>query len=130
MQLATSDGGAIQALQGNHAQVEAPGNPGDENAGVDSTHQPSESGTGKQDESGASQDPTPGRSDEDKPNGSGAPAEAKPAPKAEPYNINPGDTLSAISGTSGVPIGILVEKNNIQNPDLIYVGASLLIPPV
>ena len=53
-----------------------------------------------------------------------------PAPKAMPYTIKPGDTLTAISGTTGVPIGILVETNKIQNPDLIYAGASLLIPPV
>lgn len=129
-QLATSDSGIIQALQGNHAPVEAPWNPGEKNAGGGSAQQPSEGGTGKQDENGASQDPTPGRGDEDKPNGSGAPAEAKPAPKAKPYTIKPGDTLTAISGTTGVPIGILVETNKIQNPDLIYAGASLLIPPV
>lgn len=129
-QLATSDGGFIQALRGHHAPVEAPVNPGEKNAGGGSAQQPSEGGTGKQDENGASQDPTPGRGDEDKPNGSGAPAEAKPAPKAKPYTMKPGDTLTAISGTTGVPIDILVETNKIQNPDLIYAGASLLIPPV
>lgn len=129
-QLATSDGGLIQALQGNHAPVGAPWNPGEKNAGGGSAQQPSEGGTGKQDENGASQYPTPGRGDEDKPNGSGAPAEAKPAPKAKPYTIKPGDTLTAISGTTGVPIGILVQTNKIQNPDLIYAWASLLIPPV
>ncbi|MFF8918067.1 LysM peptidoglycan-binding domain-containing protein [Streptomyces sp. NPDC015032] len=130
MQLATSDGDFIQALQGNHAPVETPGNPGEKSTGGGSAQQPSEGGTGKRDESGASQDPTPGRGDEDKPNGSGAPVEAKPAPKAKPYTIKPGDTLTAISGTTGAPIGILVETNKIQNPNLIYAGASLLIPPV
>ncbi|MFD4574275.1 LysM peptidoglycan-binding domain-containing protein [Streptomyces sp. NPDC058417] len=123
-QLAMSDGGLIQALQGNHAPVGASRNPGERNAGNGSAQQPSEGGTGKQDESGASQDPTAGRGDEDKPNSSGAPAEAKP------YTIKPGDTLTAISGTTGVPIGILVETNKIQSPDLIYAWASLLIPPV
>lgn len=29
-----------------------------------------------------------------------------------------------------MPIGILVETNKIQNPDLIYAGTSLLIPPM
>ncbi|MFJ6138883.1 LysM peptidoglycan-binding domain-containing protein [Kitasatospora sp. NPDC092286] len=129
-QLATSDGGFIQALQGNHAPVEAPGTPDEKNAGGGSAQQPNEGGTGKHDERGASQDPAPGRGDEDKPNGSGAPAEEKPAPKAKPYTIEPGDTLTAISGTTGVPVGILVESNKIQNPDLIYAGASLLIPQV
>ncbi|MGW2986417.1 LysM peptidoglycan-binding domain-containing protein [Streptomyces goshikiensis] len=129
-QLATSDGGFIQALQGNHAPVEVPGNPGERNAGGGSVQQPGEGGTGRQDESRASQDPTPGRGDEDKHNGWGAPAEAKPAPTAKPYTIKSGDTLTLISGMTGVPIGILVETNKIQNPDLIYTGASLLIPLV
>ncbi|WP_405824546.1 LysM peptidoglycan-binding domain-containing protein [Streptomyces sp. NBC_00838] len=127
-QLATSDGGLVQALQGNHAPVEAPGNPGEKNAGGGGAQQPS--GGGKQNENGANQDPTPGRGDEENPNGSAAPAEVKPAPKAKPYTIKPGDTLTLISGTTGLPIGILVKTNKIQNPDLIYAGASLLIPPV
>ncbi|MFE7118672.1 LysM peptidoglycan-binding domain-containing protein [Streptomyces sp. NPDC057654] len=128
--LATSEDSFIRVLQGHHAPVEAPVSPGEKNAGGGSTQQPSEGRTGKQDESGASQDPVPGRGDEDKHNGSGTPAGTKPAPKAKPYIIKPGDTLSAISGATGVPIGILVETNRIQNPDLIYAGASLLISPV
>ncbi|MGW0536312.1 LysM peptidoglycan-binding domain-containing protein [Streptomyces sp. NPDC003032] len=127
-QLAMSDGGLIQALQGNHAPVGAPGNSGEKNAGGGSAQQPSEGGTGKQDENGASQDPTPDRGDKD--NGSGALVEAKAAPKAKPYTIKAGDTLTAISGTTGVSIGIPVETNKIQNPDLIYAWTSLLIPPV
>ncbi|MFD4475889.1 LysM peptidoglycan-binding domain-containing protein [Streptomyces sp. NPDC058471] len=123
-QLAMSDGRLIQVLRGNHAPVGARGEPGEKNAGGGSAQQPSEGGTGKQDENGASQDPTPGRGDEDKPNGSGAPVEAKP------YTIKPGDTLTETSGTTGVSIGILVETNKIQNPDLIYAEVSLLIPPV
>ncbi|MDX3020087.1 LysM peptidoglycan-binding domain-containing protein [Streptomyces acidiscabies] len=130
MQLATSGDGFIQALQGNHAPVEALGDPGGKHAGGGSSQQQSEGGTGKQDESRASPDPTPGRGDEDKPNGSGAPAGTRAAPKGKSYTIEPGDTLTAISGTTGVPIGILVETNKIQNPDLIYAGSSLLIPPV
>ncbi|MER6520076.1 LysM domain-containing protein [Streptomyces sp. NPDC001553] len=129
-QLAMSDGGFVQALQGNHAPIAAPGNPGEKSGEGGSGQQPSEGGTEKRDKSGASQDPTPGRGDEDKHNGSGAPAEAQPGREAKPYNIKSGDTLTTISGTTGVPIGILVETNKIQNPDLIYAGASLLIPPV
>lgn len=128
-QLATSDGGFTRALQGSHAPVELPGNSGEKDSGGGSAQHPSEGGTGKQNESLRSQDPTPGRGDEDRPNGSGAPAKAKPAPKAKPYTIKPGDTLTAISGTTGVPIGLLVETNKIQNPDLIYAGASLLLSP-
>lgn len=46
------------------------------------------------------------------------------------YVIHRGDTLSAISGETGVPVGLLVEVNKIQDPNFIYAGASLLIPPV
>ena len=59
-----------------------------------------------------------------------------PAPEPDPklevrvYSIQPNDTLTKISGETGVPIGHLVEANKIQNPNLIYAGASLLIPPV
>lgn len=127
-QLATSDGGFTQALQGNHAPAEVPGNPDEKDAGGGSAQQPSEGGTAKQDESGASPAPTPGRGDEDEPNGSGEPAE--PAPKTKPYTIEPGDTLAAISKATGVPIGILVEIGKVLNQDLIHAGASLLIPPV
>ncbi|MEW1548377.1 LysM peptidoglycan-binding domain-containing protein [Streptomyces tsukubensis] len=130
MQLATSDGGFVQALPGNHAPVEAPGNPGEKNDGGGSAQQPSEGDMGKPDERGACQYPAPGRGDEDKLNGSGAPAAEKHTPEAKPYTIEPGDTLTAISGATGVPVGILVELNKIQNPDLIYAGASLLIPQV
>ncbi|MFJ5740063.1 LysM peptidoglycan-binding domain-containing protein [Streptomyces microflavus] len=129
-QLVTSDGGFIQALQGNHARVEAPGSPGEKNAGGGSAQQPNVGGARNQDKNGARQHPAPGRGDEDKHSGSGAPTEAKPAPKLMPYTIKSGDTLIEISGATGVPIGILVETNKIQNPDLIYARASLLIPPV
>lgn len=134
-QLATSDGGFTQALQGNHAPAEVPGNPDEKDAGGGSAQQPSEDSTAKQDESGASPAPTPGRGDEDEdedepngPNGSGAPAE--PAPKTKPSTIEPGDTLAAISRATGVPIGILVEMSKVQIQDLINAGASLLNPPV
>ncbi|WP_424863060.1 LysM peptidoglycan-binding domain-containing protein [Streptomyces sp. MMS24-I29] len=51
-------------------------------------------------------------------------------PRARIYTVQWGDTLSAISGETGVPVGHLVEENRIQNPDFIYTGSSLLIPPV
>ncbi|MYR59333.1 LysM peptidoglycan-binding domain-containing protein [Streptomyces sp. SID625] len=129
-QLATSDGGFMQALRGNHASVEAQGEPSENNDGAGSAQQPSEGGSRKHDEGCAAQDPAPGRGNEDKLNGSGAPAAEKPTSKEKPYIIKPGDTLTAISGATGVPIGILVETNKIQNPALINAGASLLIPPV
>jgi nucleoid-associated protein YgaU len=55
----------------------------------------------------------------------------KPAPETEPavYVIEHGDTLAGISGETGVPIDVLIKENKIQNPNLIFAGASLLIPP-
>lgn len=44
------------------------------------------------------------------------------------YRIRAGDTLSEISAEKGVPVGMLAEYNRIENPNLIYAGASLLIP--
>ncbi|MGH3976692.1 MAG: LysM peptidoglycan-binding domain-containing protein [Pseudonocardiaceae bacterium] len=44
------------------------------------------------------------------------------------YRIRPGDTLSEISSEKGVPVEMLAEYNHIENPNLIYAGASLLIP--
>ncbi|MFK0154184.1 hypothetical protein ACIQVK_19190 [Streptomyces sp. NPDC090493] len=75
-QLAVSDGGVIQVLQGNHAPVEAPGRPGQKNAGGGSAPQPGGGGTGKQHEKEERQDPAPGRGDEDEPSRSGAAARA------------------------------------------------------
>ncbi|MFF1880263.1 LysM peptidoglycan-binding domain-containing protein [Pseudarthrobacter sp. NPDC058196] len=67
---------------------------------------------------------TSGRGDEDKP------AQVpEPTPQPVVYVIQRGDTLTAISQESGVPIGVLVEENRIQDPNFIYAGASLLIPP-
>ncbi|MFD4948890.1 hypothetical protein ACFWNT_41900 [Streptomyces sp. NPDC058409] len=121
-QLATANGGFVRALQGKHTTIQAPADPGGKNASGGSAQEPSEV---KKDESGVSQDPTPGRGDEDKPSGSGAPTKVEPEPKAKPYTTRPRDTLTAISGATGVPIGILVEVSK-----LIHAGASLLIPPV
>lgn len=45
------------------------------------------------------------------------------------YIIEPGDTLSEISANSGVPLDVLVEQNDVPDPDLIYAGASLLVLP-
>lgn len=58
------------------------------------------------------------------------PAEARVEP-AEPtvYVVESGDTLSSISGETGVPVDHLLEANGLSNPNFIYAGASLVIPP-
>jgi LysM repeat protein len=44
------------------------------------------------------------------------------------YKIQSGDTLSQLSRRFGTSVGELARANGIQNPDLIYAGASLRIP--
>lgn len=46
------------------------------------------------------------------------------------YIVKSGDTLSQISLTYNVSINTLVSINNIQNPNLIYVGEILRIPVI
>jgi len=52
-----------------------------------------------------------------------------PVTKPAVYAIAPGDTLAEISRETRVPLDTLVQLNDIQNPHLIYAGASLLLPP-
>ncbi|WP_320176140.1 Ig-like domain-containing protein [Maridesulfovibrio sp.] len=49
-------------------------------------------------------------------------------PRNSTYKIQPDDTLTAISKKSGVPVDVLREHNNIDDPDKIYAGADLEIP--
>lgn len=56
-----------------------------------------------------------GRGDEDRPEGSDDGGKTGPGTAAEEK--------------TGVPVSMLVETNRIQNPDLIYAGSALLIPP-
>lgn len=44
------------------------------------------------------------------------------------YQIVPGDTLSSISGQTGVSVDELANFNQIHNPNLIYAGSSLQVP--
>ncbi|MEV7870177.1 LysM peptidoglycan-binding domain-containing protein [Streptomyces sp. NPDC088124] len=125
--LVTADCDFSRALQGKRTTIQAPADPGDKNAGGGSAQAPSED---KKDTSRVGQVPMPGRDDEDKSRGSARPPRVEPQPKARSYTIRPGDTLAKASGATGVPIGILVEVNKIQDPNLIHAGASLLIPPV
>jgi lipoprotein-anchoring transpeptidase ErfK/SrfK len=44
------------------------------------------------------------------------------------YTIQQGDTLSGIARTYGLTVEALIEANDITNPDLLYVGWTLVIP--
>lgn len=66
-------------------------------------------------------DPHEGKPDEDLTSGDES--------KDYVYIIESGDTLVDISAETGVPVGTLVEDNDIADPNLIYAGAALLIAP-
>jgi hypothetical protein len=44
------------------------------------------------------------------------------------YQVQPGDTLSAIGASHGVSVQTLAATNHISNPNLIFVGQQLCIP--
>lgn len=44
------------------------------------------------------------------------------------YTVQPGDTLAAIAQQYGVSLDLLMQVNNIANPDLIFIGQQLRIP--
>ncbi|MFN8379022.1 MAG: LysM peptidoglycan-binding domain-containing protein [Anaerolineae bacterium] len=55
-----------------------------------------------------------------------------PAPTAAPvttYVVRPGDTLFGIALRFNTTVSALQRANNISNPNLIYVGQRLIIPP-
>ena len=70
------------------------------------------------------------RPESPKGNSDPVPPPAVEPPKPALYTIKKGDTLISISARTGVPVGVLVQTNRIQNPNLIYAGSALLIPPV
>lgn len=47
--------------------------------------------------------------------------------KAVLYTVKSGDTLTAIAKKYGTSVSTLVQKNNIKNPNLIYVGQKLIV---
>lgn len=53
---------------------------------------------------------------------------AQPAAADTLYVVQRGDTLASIARRYNTTIGVLMQLNNIVNPNLIYVGQQLLIP--
>lgn len=47
---------------------------------------------------------------------------------AASYQVQPGDSLSAISARFGVSVAALAAANGISNPNVIYAGTTLAIP--
>ena len=64
------------------------------------------------------------------------PATRQPGPTATPpssggeilYIVKAGDTLSRIASSFGVTLQAIMQRNNISNPNYIYVGQQLYIP--
>lgn len=54
----------------------------------------------------------------------------KPTEPLLTYEVQMGDTLSAIAGAHQVSLEALILLNGISNPDFIQAGTRLLIPPV
>lgn len=55
-------------------------------------------------------------------------AVAGPARPGTVHVIENGETLSSISQDSGVPVGLIIDRNKLVDPDLIYAGTPLAIP--
>jgi LysM repeat protein len=56
------------------------------------------------------------------------PATPTPAGETIRYTVEPGDTLGKLAQAYDTTVAELVALNEIENPDLIYVGQALLIP--
>ncbi len=48
---------------------------------------------------------------------------------ATTYQVQPGDTLSAIAITTGIPVDKLVSKNSLKDPNRIVAGQTLSVAP-
>ena len=60
---------------------------------------------------------------------SGPPPTPTPTAASEQaYVVEPGDSLSAIAGRFGSTIDAIMERNDIADPNQIYVGQTLVIP--
>lgn len=68
---------------------------------------------------GGAPQPTPGQP---------PPPTQAPPPQQSTYVVRPGDTLGSIARRFGVTVQALAQANNIANPNLIFVGQTLIIP--
>ncbi|MFO7697032.1 MAG: LysM peptidoglycan-binding domain-containing protein [Anaerolineae bacterium] len=54
---------------------------------------------------------------------------ASPIPTSAIHTVKQGDSLKAIADMYGVSISEIVEINTLEDPDALYIGQFLLIPP-
>lgn len=50
-------------------------------------------------------------------------------PGLKTYIVQPGDTLYTIARQTGVTVEEIIKLNKLDNPDVIYPGQQLLMPP-
>ncbi len=50
-------------------------------------------------------------------------------PRGSNYIVQAGDTLGKIAAAAGTDVQTIAQLNNIQNPDLIFAGQQLVLPP-
>jgi len=55
--------------------------------------------------------------------------EPTPRPTSAIYQVQQGDTLKTIADQFGVQMGDIIEWNELEDPDELYIGQMLLIPP-
>lgn len=46
------------------------------------------------------------------------------------YRVNPGDTVAAIARSHNIPQSLLIDANNLSNPNVIFVGQTLTLPAI
>lgn len=65
------------------------------------------------------------------PSPTAAPPTTTPGPAGQPikYKIKSGDNLSSIAAQFGVTVDDIVKANNIADPNQIYEGQEIIIPP-
>ncbi|HUH06538.1 MAG TPA: LysM domain-containing protein [Egibacteraceae bacterium] len=54
--------------------------------------------------------------------------EGTPTPESQIYTVEQGDTLGVIAQRFGTTVEAIVEANDLENPDQIFVGDELEIP--
>lgn len=61
--------------------------------------------------------------------GTPLPRTPTPLPSEQTYVVRPGDSLSAIANRFGVTEDAIQRANNLTDPNAIYAGQELTIPP-
>ncbi|WAL61179.1 peptidoglycan DD-metalloendopeptidase family protein [Thermocoleostomius sinensis] len=52
------------------------------------------------------------------------------ATTAQVYRVNPGDTVAAIARSHNIPQSLLIDANNLSDPNVIFVGQTLTVPAI